>query len=301
MSSRYSFLQPSPLNVEEIGCVPAVPVCLPVYALTDLQFQMILYVDGGDKALFEEIVMDTLTTVKAGVCADCTENEPTPAQPVQFDATWYKIETGEGSDPDVWIGVFTYDNAVPWGIEVGECFKICFYKYQSGGTGVATTFITCSNLCFQRIADPCYTSLFTYRCKENQFEFHYVIETEVSAVNFTNSIRLPVYLRNMQLPSEEKSYVKSNGVSVKLMERIEEEYDLIVDFVPKDWHQKIKVMLAHDTITIKNINETENITWPIVCKEKYEINWQEFPYMNAPAETKVRRSQELFRTNSNCN
>lgn len=300
-SSRYSFFQPSPFNVEEKGCVDEVPVCLPVYALTDLRFQIILYVDGEDKAIFEQTVMDTFSTIKAGICEDCEAQEPTPAQPVHFPATWYKVETGEGSNPDKWIGVFQYDNTVEWAIEPGQCFRICFYKWQNGFSGLATTFITCTNNCFQRIADRCYTSLFTYRCKENQFEFDYVIETELSSATFTNSVRLPCYTRNMQLPSEEKSYQKSNGTFVKLMERIDEEYDLIVDFVPKDWHQKIKVMLAHDTITISNPNETENQNHGIICREKYEIKWQDFPYMNAPAETKIRRNAILVRTNSNCN
>lgn len=301
-TSRHSFFNLQPFNVEETGCLDDTDLCLPVYALSDLQFQIIAEVSGSDKDWFEQVFEGSTNRVKAGVCSECPDpegEEPTsPAAPIHFNSTWTRISEDEGGS-DLWVGTFTAAEAIAWGKEVGECFKICLYRVYGGFTGDVTIKLACTNYCFQRINDPCYTSILKYRCAENSHEFYYTGSS--SLTGFHNQVRLPMFLHNMQLPGEEKSYRKSNGQFMKLMERVDEEYDVSIDYVPKHWHKKIKVALGHDVLQIKNTNETENQFWSFVCREKYDITPQDIEHINAPAKTKVVRSEALVMTNSNCN
>lgn len=295
-TSRHSFFNLMPFNVEEAGCLDDVDLCLPVYQLSDLAFQVVAYVDGSDKDWFEQEYMGSPNTIRAGICDTCPSDEEAPQTPpaaLQFNSKWNLISSGT---TDVWLGEFNVLDPPAWEKQVGECFKICLYRLYSGMTGDVTIKLACTNYCFQRIADHCDTSLFTYRCNEDSFDFLYK-----NFPTFKNKVRLPAYLLNMQLPSEEKTYRTSNGQFIKLFERIDEEYELKIDYVPKHWHCKIKVLLAHDDVTIKNPNEFGNLTIPIVCREKYDIMWQEVEYINAPAKTKVLRSEALHTTNSYCN
>ena len=308
----YSFMQIGAGELDA-GCVPDVNICLPVQALTDLSFQVMALVDKADQAWFEQIDeahsgegVVTKQTIMAMICHECTNDEDNFfTNAPSFTGTWTKIEDGV-SGPDIWIGNFTFNghddlfNAIP----LGFCFNLCFYRVYLttdfvGAISISfvnTTLIACTDVCFQKIDDACYTSLFTYKCYENSFDFDY-------ANDFINKVRLPCYLRNMQLPSEEKSYIKSDGSKIKLYERIEEEYDLIIDWIPKEWHKKLKVLLAHDYITIDNTNDAPVSNAKIICREKYEITWPDLPWnwKTAPAQTKVVRSESLSLINTNCN
>jgi len=302
-TSQHSFFNLSPLNVEEAGCQDVTEVCLPVYSLSDLQFQIIADVSGDDKDWFEQEVSGSMNTVKAGVCSECPDvegEEPTsPAAPIHWASTWTRISTdAEGSD--VWVGTFSIaEPAASWGIEVGECFKICLYRIYGGFSGDVTIKLACTNYCFQRINDPCYTSVVKYRCAENAYGFYYTGHSSLTA--FHNHVRLPMFLKNMQLPKDQKSYRKSNGQFMKLYERVDEEYDVSIEYMPKHFHKKVMVALGHDVLKIKNTNETENSFWDFVCEEAYDIKWQIEEELNAPASTKIKRSESLIMTNSNCN
>lgn len=302
-TSQHSFFNLSPLNVEEAGCQDVTEVCLPVYDLSDLQFQVIADVSGDDKVWFEQEVAGSMNTVKAGVCSECPSIEgeaPTsPAAPIHWNSTWTQISTdAEGSD--VWVGTFSIaEPAASWGVEVGECFNICLYRIYGGLTGDVTIKLACTNYCFQRISEPCYTSVVKYRCAENAYGFYYTGHS--SLTSFHNQVRLPLFLKNMQLPKDQKSYRKSNGQFMKLYERVDEEYDVSVEYMPKHFHKKVMVALGHDVLKIKNTNETENSFWDFVCEEAYDIKWQIEEELNAPASTKIKRSESLIMTNSNCN
>ena len=297
-TSQHSFFRLKPSSSTPTGCVDDIALCLPVFSIADISFQVVAYVSGLDKLWFEQEFAGSLNTVKAGTCTTCPtpegEEPQIPAAAIQWDGNWTRIEENDPDEADIWVGNFTANEGAIH-TTLGECFMICLYRCFSGLTGNATIKLACSEYCFYRITDTCHTSVVKYRCNEDSYEFKYA-----DFPNFYNQVRIPMYLQNMQLPSEEKSYTKSNGISVKLFERVDEEYELLIDYIPKHWHRKLKVALGHDDLQIKNSNETGSSFWPFICKEKYEINWQDFPHQNAPASTKLTRSEALVMSNSNC-
>ncbi len=306
----YSFVEIyNPRTIVD-DCMEDIPLCLPVKGQLDLSFQIIASVTGSDKDWFNQNSTsgeDTFkSTVWARICSECGNidpEEPNINTSFSWSGVWRKIETG---GTDIWIGNFTgtLNPARFNALTVGECFKICFYRVQyniedvTTLTGVTTTLIGCTETCFVKITDECYTSRFTYGCNEDTNGFIYTDES--GDINFTNAVRLPCYLRNMQLPSSEKSYVKSSGAKTKLYERTDEEYDLVIDYMPNQWHKNMKVLLGSDNTQIQNVNSSGNTYWPFVNNEKYDIGLPDEDYPNKPATTKIVRSEALSLINSNC-
>lgn len=303
---RYSFVKFT--QVEPLLCLDDVSLCLPVYSpVSDLKFQVRVTVSGDDTAWFNvpynEGPVSYVDSIQAGICFDC---EPTAVFPVgffSFSAQWRKIEEGESQD--VWVGNFSaYSNAYFDTLDKSQCFRLCFYRVKTtvGSNtviGLTQPIITCTDTCFYKITDVCYTSVVTYGNNEDNYGFIYTDDN--GDPNWTNRIRLPFYLRSMQMPSEERSYIKSDGSKVKLFERIEEEYELITDWMKKEHHRNIKVMLGHDTLTITNVNAGMINNTNFVCREAYEIQWQDPDMITAVATTKVVRADALTLNNHNCN
>jgi hypothetical protein len=172
--------------------------------------------------------------------------------------------------------------------------RICLIKRQDDGAGgFENVLLGCSDLCFKKVIDTCNTSLFNYRSNDDSFCFYYA-ETD-----FTNVVRLPILLRNPQMKKEQKGYQKSNGQFVKLSERISKTYNLEVDNLPEIIHDKIAVMLAHDSVIITNQQFNAET---IYCEDDYVINWSEdvVAFNLATASTKVYISKDSCLTNSNC-
>ena len=257
-TSQHSFFRLKPSSSTPTGCVDDIALCLPVFSIADISFQVVAYVSGLDKLWFEQEFAGSLNTVNAGICTTCPEPEgeeaQIPAAAIQWLGTWTLDSAGEPDSPDIWVGNFSNAEAAAWNVSEGDCFAICLYRCFSGLTGNATIKLACSEYCFYRITDECHTSIVKYRCNEDAYEFKYA-----DFPNFYNQVRIPMYLQNMQLPSEEKSYTKSNGISVKLFERVDEEYELLIDYIPKHWHRKLKVALGHDDLQIKNSNNQTSL------------------------------------------
>ena len=313
----YSFVQMVQPSSGIAPCVPAVPICLPVYTPLDLSFQLTALVSGDDKTWFEEEydqpdsglptpprVRQTIWGKVCRQCGDQSTEEPALATSFAWSADWTRLSTGV---TDVWVGNFTYTGnpGLFSQLEYGECFNICFYKVTVKNNttnrveGMNTELVACTAVCFQRVPNACFTSYFLYSCNENTFGFRYVDDT--GTPNFANRVRLPCYITNMQLPSDEKSYTLSNGTKIKLYERIEEEYELLIDYMPRQFHINLKVLLSHDNLSIQmQGGETGGPLYGFVCREKYDINWPEMPYANATAKTKVVRSAAVSLINNNC-
>ncbi len=313
----YSFVQLVQPSSGVAPCVPDVPICLPVYSPLDLSFQLIARVTGDDKSWFEVEYNPTSSgeitppaqrdTIWGKVCRQCgnqSADEPSLATSFAWSAVWQRISTGTA---DVWVGNFTYTGnpGVFNQLAYGECFNICFFRVTALRNttnrieAMNTTLQACTAVCFQRVVNACFTSYFVYSCNENTFGFRYLDGT--GAPNFTNRVRLPCYIANMQLPSDEKSYTLSNGTKLKLYERIEEEYDLLIDFMPRQWHINLKVLLSHDNLNIQmQGGETGGPLYGFICREKYDIAWPDMPYANATAKTKVVRSAAVSLINNNC-
>lgn len=284
-------------------------MCLPMFAQNDIAFQVFAEVSDGDKATFEQTVeieeVAQRQTVIGAICTDCTP--PADPGPSYFNyvATWRKLSTG---DSDLWVGNFfsNGNETIFTALPVGSCFNICFHVAMvSRGDdqeliNLNTIPIECSDTCFQKITDTCYTSLFTYQNKEDSMSFIYT--DGAGGVNFFNSVRINAFLGRAQFPKTERTYRKSDQSYIKLFARIDEEYELFVDWFPKGWHSKVAIMIDHDTVTVTNKNDGPVNQMQIVCTEAYDIEWpSDMEVVNAPARTKVRRAQPLHSQNNNCN
>lgn len=102
---------------------------------------------------------------------------------------------------------------------------------------------------------------------------------------FKNKIRLPFYLRQPQFPSERNVFRKSDG-SVKVLSNvIRKTYQGLTDMMDENLHQRLRIALAHDTVTITNAN----YLYDIVEDGDYQIGWIDFiDFPLAPATFQVQ-------------
>ncbi len=258
--------------------------CLPVYELQDLAFQVIATVNGADKTDFAH------NNIYASALPACPPGAVTSQQ--NYSATWTRISTGTGGDPDTWVGYFIYfTNLYTYTFTAGTCFSIGFYNPDASGD----QFISCMPQCFVKIGDPCYTSLLSYRSNESNFGFTYFNP------DFYNKVRLPFYLHSPENAEEEKSYQKSDGATIKISHRIWKDYKVKTDYWFDDWHEKFVVATAHDDVHV-NCNYS-GIDARFVRTEKVEVDWHEddFPQVNmAQAKTTLRLAEPRLNVNSNC-
>lgn len=180
--------------------------------------------------------------------------------------------------------------------EAGDCFSLCVWKLQVDNSTSPAAFVSGAYLgstnCFTLVSSNCYTTKLEYGCNEDAFGFY--------GQGFFNSIRLPLYLSRANYESDEKGYQKSDGTFVKLAERVNKTFELRTDWMPEQWHDRLRVALSCDTIQVTN--ENENLTQvAIYKKDEYEVDWDsevDFPL----AKGKAKVFKGLFRksVNSNC-
>jgi hypothetical protein len=114
---------------------------------------------------------------------------------------------------------------------------------------------------------------------------------------FSNRIRLPIQLHSAQFPEERQVFRKANGQSKTLSVVIRKTYELETDYMPEKWHQRLKIALSHDNITL----EGEHYIGGISQDGDYNIDWVDTPlhYPTAKGGTKVQVTP-FDATNSNC-
>lgn len=114
---------------------------------------------------------------------------------------------------------------------------------------------------------------------------------------FRNRIRLPMQLHSAQFPEERTVFRKANGQSKTLSVVIRRTYELETDYMPESWHQRLKIAIAHDTVTL----EGEKYLGDISQDGDYNIEWPEgvLHYPTAKASAKVQATP-FDATNSNC-
>lgn len=114
---------------------------------------------------------------------------------------------------------------------------------------------------------------------------------------FKNRVRLPMQLHSAQFPEERTSFRKANGVVKTLSVVIRKEYELETDYLPERWHERLKMALAHDIVTL----EGERYLGDIAQAGDYNIEWPEgvLHYPTAKAGVKVQVTP-FEATNDNC-
>lgn len=113
---------------------------------------------------------------------------------------------------------------------------------------------------------------------------------------FKNRVRLPIYTRTPQFPTESTRFRKANGVSVTLSVTIRKIYELITDYMGELMHQRLIVALNHDEVTI----EGERYDGDVTVDGDYQIEWPDFiDYPLGQAKVNIQVTP-FDMTNSNC-
>jgi len=155
------------------------------------------------------------------------------------------------------------------GILEGDCFIISFF------CGIAEPTFFISNQCFKKVADKCLTTQLKYINSENAFGFVYrTVGTYPNITVTTNTIRLPIYLKEPVINSDKTVYVRSNGARELLSARLSKRYKGIVDHVLEETHQNLVIALNHDLIRF--VPENYSTTNGFQCRFEDEYN-NDFP------------------------
>jgi len=114
---------------------------------------------------------------------------------------------------------------------------------------------------------------------------------------FKNRVRLPMQLHSAQFPEERSTFRKANGEVKTMSVVIRKQYELETDFFPEKWHQRLKIALAHDSVSW----EGERYFGDVAQDGDYTIEWPEgaLHYPTAKAACKVQVTP-FDATNSNC-
>lgn len=113
---------------------------------------------------------------------------------------------------------------------------------------------------------------------------------------FSNRIRLPLYLKTPQFPTEANRFRLSNGESKTLSVTIRKNYTAVTDYMSQTMHQRLVVALNHDTVNI----EGDRYTGGVTVDGEYEIQWPDFlDYPLGQASVKIQVTP-FDMTNDNC-
>lgn len=113
---------------------------------------------------------------------------------------------------------------------------------------------------------------------------------------FLNRIRLPLYLKTPQFPTEANRFRLSNGESKTLSVTIRKQYLLVTDYMGESMHQRLVVALNHDTVNVEGTRYLGGVS----VDGDYEIVWPEFlDYPLSPASVKLQVTP-FDMTNDNC-
>ena len=264
--------------------------CLPVQFLNQLKYQMFCETDDTEFAT---------RTIFASIGLDCGEDGVDKVH--NFNGHAYKI-SADGDPLKFVVNFERSSNNVFNDYADGTCFTISIYIHVDIAPEPAyDAFQYCFSQCFFKQAsgseaNECYTTVYEYSSTSNCFGFNYQADS-----NFTNIIRLPTYLHSPVNVEEEKSYSKSNGVTVKLMHRIWKDFQVKVDYMPSGMLEKFTFMTAHPILLVKD--QYAGVNDFMIRQEKVDIAWQEenLPiFKMAQAKTVLRLAEPRESISSNC-
>lgn len=272
-------------NYINFNCVEPIELCLPVYQDSDL-YGWSLFTD-------DDVFPPSNVKYYFRVVKSCSEpiGDFNPADWNEFNYTSNR-ETGTVLTPRN----IKDPSPVSFGIEdmnCGECFFIQVARVVKGGDVISEEIVGCMG-CFQKICDPCYTTVIQYYNNEDAFGFLY----SGLVPGLFNRVRLPLYLKQPQFPTQRTVFTLSNGSKKKLASRIEKEWVVQTDFMPKEWHERLVIALEHDFFGLENTNS--NTLSEFMMEDTYPIDWQDF--LDYPmAQVKFKLKQIPYNnSNSNC-
>ena len=242
--------------------------------------------------------LDSSNSKKLGVAYEFIAPVALPAQPSIVGLINFTGDTGDTIE-------IIYDGQ-PY--DIGGCFRLAIVERWTAEDSediISEYIIACSN-CFVKIANSCFLSMLLYGNNENTQGFIYDVNGLTAGSGyqlFKNRIELPMYLRSPELPSEESTYMRSDGSYRKLSERTDEQLTLETDNVPYLIHKRLKVALGSDILTIMNSFLAGKEGNDYVCTEALEIVEDfvaDVPVDWNKATTKVKAKVPVSLINSNC-
>lgn len=154
ISPQFSFVQFSESSIVTSCNFRDVNFCLPVYESNDVAFQFIAQTDTEEEA--DALCNLTNSAIQIGLVNSCNQDYL-----LEFGTKPDRFRIGVRQVLYNWTDGFPGFEAI---INIGECFLVKVI--------IDDTYEFCSN-CFQRIADPCHTSVIEYGNDDNGFGFNY--------------------------------------------------------------------------------------------------------------------------------
>jgi hypothetical protein len=282
-SPRLSFVQIEPYALAVICGKEA--ISLPFSLPNDLKFQLLIQtstIAEADSVMAESITNFNLRLVKGGLSVDvATIQANTLLNYSTMNKHFSRYRIGLTTILLYWShGLAAFDTHV----SCEQCFKMA----ADVKIGAITTIVPTNT--FYRSCDPYFTSVLEYTCDENAYGFNYC------EADLPNRVRLPLVLTKPQFQDEESIYTRSDG-SIKILKSVtKEEFEGKVDYLNKDFHERIKVALSHDNVSM----ESDHYTGGLRKQGGYEIEWIDFMmYTAATAKFKALATPYLVR-NNNC-
>jgi hypothetical protein len=116
---------------------------------------------------------------------------------------------------------------------------------------------------------------------------------------FHQRARIPFYLTRPQFPEERNVFRLANGRTKVQSVIIRKVWEGETDWLPKEIHERLKVALAHDTVTIEGYYYLTGVG--VVAEAEYSIEWQttmlDYPLAKAAFKAEVTPYDV---TNDNC-
>jgi hypothetical protein len=283
ISPRLSFVQIEPYT--PVFLCGEEMVSLPFSLPNDLKFQLLIETNTiaeADAVMAEAISNFNLLLVKGGPSVDAaTIQANTLLNYSTMNKHFDRYRIGLMAVLLYWPhGLATYDTHV----DCESCFKM------AADITIATQQIIAPTNTFYRSCDTCFSSVLEYTCDENAYGFNYC------EADMPNRVRLPLVVTKPQFQDEESIYTRSDG-SIKILKSVtKEEFEGKVDYLNKDFHERIKVALSHDNVSM----ESDHYTGGLRKQGGYEIEWIDFMmHADATAKFKALATPYLVR-NNNC-
>lgn len=116
-------------------------------------------------------------------------------------------------------------------------------------------------------------------------------------MSFRQRVRLPIYVTRPQFPDETNLFRLANGATKVQSVIIRKVYETETDWLPEQWHERLKIALKHDNVTIEGYRYLGGVA----VDGDYDIAWQTnmLDYPLAKAAFKLEVTPYNY-TNDNC-
>lgn len=164
-----------------------------------------------------------------------------------------------------------------------DCFRLKLKNINTGNIYFSNVFMYLPDTEFP---------LIEYWCDKPEFGFPY-------EQGKPNRIRIPAVLEQPSWVDEDEKYTDSNGRTRILYKEARKKYIFKTDYLPYNWHDKIKIIFMHDLVTIDD-KEFDEVGTYSLGDEIVDLgsDWECVPDHAVMGETEV--AENSIERNTNC-